>query len=282
MDQLRRKLTELWTRYPWKLIKLPDPLLQENAADLFFQAPACFLDCFSLKLRAVVQSKEALLHEDTLKFLAEVFDRAVPTSTCIERDFARLNRWCDRKGPKPKLSRLAAKHVVYHFRRLTETWRLKAIKEGQICKLKSNRGRPAWAHDAKRGRSQNGIQYAHFCKGNWAQPRKWSPAAVEAVASRYLQAICYTIYPCKSQTFAIQSCSQASDRSRLLESEKVCGGFWEMSGSSGFPLRRGIVVDNLEDFQTLGQEFKDSSCDLLPEADDSFAVAPEMPAPFVG
>ena len=136
MDQLRRKLTELWTRYPWKLIKLPDPLLQENAADLFFQAPACFLDCFSLKLRTVVQSKEALLHEDTLKFLAEVFDRAVPTSTCIERDFARLNRWCDRKGPKPKLSRLAAKHVVYHFRRLTETWRLKAIKEGQICKLK--------------------------------------------------------------------------------------------------------------------------------------------------
>ena len=74
--------------------------------------------------------------------------------------------------------------------------------------------------------------------------------------------------------------AQASDPSRLLESEKVCGGFLEMSGSSGFPLRRGIVVDNLEDFQKLGQEFKDSSCDLLPEADDSFAGAPEMPAPL--
>ena len=56
--------------------------------------------------------------------------------------------------------------------------------------------------------------------------------------------------------------------------------FGEMSASSGFPLRRDIVVDNFEDFHKLGQEFKDSSCDLLPEADDSFAGAPEMPGPL--
>ena len=56
--------------------------------------------------------------------------------------------------------------------------------------------------------------------------------------------------------------------------------FGEMSASSGFPLRRDIVVNNFEDFHKLGQEFKDSSCDLLPEADDSFAGAPEMPGPL--
>ena len=248
--------------------------MQENAADLFFQAPACFLDRFSLKLRAIVQSKEALLHEDTLKFLAEVFDRVVPTSTCIERDFARLNRWCDRKGPKPKLSTLAAKHVVYHFRRLTETWRLKAIKEGQICKPKSNRSRPAWAHGAKRGHSQNGIHiFAKETGLNPANGLMWQWRLLPLDTRRQ--------YATLARVQNLQSkAAQASDRSRLLESEKVCGGFWEMSASSGFPLRRDIVVDNFEDFHKLGQEFKDSSCDLLPEADDSFAGAPEMPGPL--
>ena len=96
MGQLWRKLLEPWERYPWVLADLP--LLsvenqQRKAQDLFAEADCC-LDSFSAKLKAVVGSPERLLEEDTLLFLSEVFDRVVPTSTFIERAFARLNRWC--------------------------------------------------------------------------------------------------------------------------------------------------------------------------------------------
>ena len=74
----------------------------KESPGFFFAEPDCCLDSFSAKLKAVVGSPEGLVEEDTLLFLSEVFDRVVPTSTFIERAFARLNRWCDRKRPQAK------------------------------------------------------------------------------------------------------------------------------------------------------------------------------------
>ena len=116
-----------------------------QAAQDFFRVRDCCLDGFSAKLKTVVEDPRGLVAAKTLKFLASVFDRLVPTSTCIERAFARLSRWCDRKGPKPQLSTLAAKNAVYHFRHLTDHWRAKARKLGVIRKGKSHRCRPDWA-----------------------------------------------------------------------------------------------------------------------------------------
>lgn len=111
LGQLYRKLLDPWRRYPWKLVELPslDPAQRLAAAQALFDAPPCCLDCFSAKLREFVGTTEKLLCQETLDFLAAVFVWVVPTSTAIERAFARLNRWCDRKGPKPQLCTLASK-----------------------------------------------------------------------------------------------------------------------------------------------------------------------------
>ena len=61
---------------------------QQRKAQVFFAEPDCCLDSFRAKLKAVVGS-EGPLEEDTLLFLSEVFDRVVPTSTFIERAFAK-------------------------------------------------------------------------------------------------------------------------------------------------------------------------------------------------
>lgn len=107
---------------------------------------------FSSKLRTMLTNQEALLSDEVLLFLDAVFDRVVPTSTFIERTFARFNRWCDRKGPKPQLSSLAAKHTVYHFCNLIERWRRKQQKEGTNPKPKGNLCRPSASASRRCGR----------------------------------------------------------------------------------------------------------------------------------
>lgn len=106
--------------------------------------------------RQLLPNQGAVLQADTRLFLAEVFDRVVPTSTFAERIFARLNRWTDRKGPKPYLTTLAAKHAVFHFRQLTERWREEEVQAGRVPKARSQLARPVWAHGSRRGRALNG------------------------------------------------------------------------------------------------------------------------------
>ena len=68
------------------------------------QADSC-LDGFIAKFRKLLPNRAAVQSPNTRVFLAEVFGRVLPTSTFAERIFARLNRWSDRKGPRPHLKR---------------------------------------------------------------------------------------------------------------------------------------------------------------------------------
>ena len=268
MGQLWRKLLEPWERYPWVLADLPLLSLenqQQKALD-FFAQPDCCLDSFSAKLKAVVGSPETLLEEDTLTFLSEVFDRVVPTSTFIERAFARLNRWCDRKGPKPKLSTLSAKHVCYHFKNLTEQWRDKLRKAGVLSKRAGNKSRPSWAHGVRRGKCKNGLHV--FAKEMGLHPsegliRQWALLSQDE-RKHYSQLARAE----NMQAKAMANIQPAAD-------EEQVGGFWQMSSSENFPMARHIIQEQSPALRSLSNEFTVRSRGLQPDAHDSLEGAPE-------
>ena len=80
LGKLFRKLLEPWRKYPWKLVELPclSPALRREKAHQFFLENKCCLDGFSLKLREIMQTEEALLEPKSLDFLKAVFERVVP------------------------------------------------------------------------------------------------------------------------------------------------------------------------------------------------------------
>lgn len=273
MGQLYRKLLEPWKRYPWKLVELPalaEPQ-KRAAAHFFFQVPDCCLDGFSHKLKKFVRTIDGLLAPETLDFLAEVFDRVVPTSTFIERAFARLSRWCDRKGPKPQLSTLAAKNAVYHFRYLTERWRAKARKLGIIHKAKSQRCRPPWAHGVRKGRGTNGLHM--FAKAQGLNPSSGLQRQWRLQPREERQRFASLARASNLQARVVQN----SDADMQRRSQSVTGGFWGMSSATGFPLDKAMVSKHLDDLKLFAQRYRQSTQSLLPEAPDGFQGAPPMP-----
>ena len=273
VGQLYRKLLEPWQRYPWKLVALTmmeEPMRTQAAQD-FFQVRDCCLDGFSRKLKTVVEDPDGLLAPNTLKFLASVFDRLVPTSTCIERAFARLSRWCDRRGPKPQLCTLAAKNAVYHFRYLTDHWRAKARKLGVIRKGKSQRCRPDWAHGVRKGRGFNGVHM--FARHNGLNPsddllRQWrmQPRAERRRFAALARAA-------NLEARVVQRCNARAAK----ESAAVTGGFWNMSAATGFPMAKPIVAEHLDSLKDYARNFRMPTQSLQPESPDSFTGAPAMP-----
>ena len=244
--------------YLWKINK--------GKPRFFLLRPDCCLDSFSAKLKAVVGSPEGPLEEDTLLFLSEVFDRVVPTSTFIERAFARLNRWCDRKVPKPKLTTLAGKHVCYHFKNLTEQWRKKLLKSGVISKGVGNKARPTWAHGVRRGMCKNGLHV--LAREMGLRPsdgliRQWSLLNQDE-RQRYGQLARAE----NAQAKALANLPQADDVEHV-------GGFWQMSSSEGFPMSRHLVVEATSSLRMLADEFRVRSRSLQPDGPDSLEGAPE-------
>ena len=275
MGQLWRKLMAPWDRYPWKLVELPllDGPNQSIFATTFLGERPCCLDAFSAKLRQVAGTKEQLLSPNTLLFLKEVFDRVVPTSTFIERAFARLNRWCDRKGPKPTLSTLAAKHTTYHFRVITERWR-KACQKRSLLQPKTNRSRPSWAHGVRKGRAKNGLHI--FAREVGLRPNQglmtqWSRLLPEE-RSRYSRLARAE----NTQSKAVQRLG----KNAAAEANAACGGFWEMSAASGFPMAKHVVQHNMPTLKELAAEFQQTSRDLQPEDPEAFDGSPDDPQPL--
>jgi len=109
IGQCWRKLVYPFQQYPWALAPLVD---SEASADekqvcgqALYSCKECQLDAFARQLRDTVP-EDAILEPDTLDFLEAVLQRVVPTSTFVERVFARLSQWATvKKGQKPKLSR---------------------------------------------------------------------------------------------------------------------------------------------------------------------------------
>ena len=274
LGQLWRKLLAPWQKYPWKLVDLMRDHLREDRARLFFSERTCVFDCFSFKLRCLLESEERLLEPASLEFLQAVFDRVVPTSTFIERAFARLNRWCEKKGPKPQLSTLAAKHATYHFKNITEQWRDRARKDGAIPKKKSNKSRPTWSHGVRKGRAMNGMHM--FAKEKGLNPqsgivRQWRLVNPEEKKR----------YAALARGQDIQSKAVASARKALQEQgESLRGGFWGMSAPTGFPMARELAEKHLDSAKLKAQEFAEMSRSLKPDSPDSLDGAPAMRVPL--
>ena len=276
LGQLWRKLLEPWGRYPWPLAELPalSPELQQEKARQFFGERDCCLDNFSLQLKELIQNEETLLGTECLEFLTAVFDRVVPTSTFIERAFARLSRWCDRKGPKPQLSTLAAKHTTYHFRNLTNQWRAKCHKANLIPKPRSGKARPTWSYGARKGKGLNGVHM--FAKASGLNPKTGLLTQWRLLGSgdrkRYAQlAIAENV-----QAKAVRSLTDA----HRAEADALRGGFWDISAPSGFPLAKEVVTEGLASVRQTAAEFTSFSRSLRPESPDSMDGAPLLRAPL--
>ncbi|CAE7278632.1 unnamed protein product, partial [Symbiodinium necroappetens] len=139
--QMWRKLIETWERFPWKLTEFlqgSEAERLESAEKLLAMKPCC-LDGFTAKLLNVCSSKESLADDETLDFLRAVFDRVVPTSTYVERMFARFGKWVDTKGHKLHMSQLVAKHFTNTFSSLASDL---ADKTEYVCVAYNTRKPP--------------------------------------------------------------------------------------------------------------------------------------------
>ena len=112
--------------------KVPKDERLDSAKKLLAMKPCC-LDGFTAKLFNICSSPESLAGQETLDFLRGVFDRVVPTSTFVERMFARFGKWVETKGHRLHMSQLVAKHFTNTFSSLVESWREKERKKGNIA-----------------------------------------------------------------------------------------------------------------------------------------------------
>ena len=276
VGQLWRKLQEPMLRYPWTLAGLQGASEAERArlAEEFWNAPPCVLDGFSGKLRSLLPSAQGVLAEDIGELLQAVFGRVVPTSTYVERIFARLSRWCERPGRKPQLSTLAAKHAVHVFRNLTEQWRAEEVSKGNLVKSRSNRERPSWAHGPRKGRALNGMHI--FAQEHRPRPldgiaTQWRrlPREDQEHYARLARARNVQAKALRGAQHAVQEATQGS-----------VGGFWGMSAGAGFPMSRELVGQELSRMRALGEEFKRATEALQPENPDGFYGAPPLVWPL--
>ena len=153
---LWRKLRRSLQCFPWLLVPLCDDNAseadQQAAAKRLFDCPLCCLDeGLGRRLRNSVDSWECLLQEPLRTFLKVFFQRAVVTSTFVERCFAALTRF---SKPPQSCATLAAKHTNATFAQIVEQWR---ASQG-VCAHEQTKSRPAWMQTHVRGFSLNGYQ----------------------------------------------------------------------------------------------------------------------------
>ena len=283
VGQLWRKLLFPCTQYPWKLACLIDgemsPLEKQRCAEDLFAQPLCCLDGFARKLRETQKSPDKLLEPDVLEFLQAVFERIVPTSTYIERLFARLTEWSgssNQKGPKRRLSAVAAKHCVHTYEHLVKRWRKRTLKQKPTLRHKR---RPDWMQGRLKGKARNGWHaFSQDCfrqhpellrlsredrqarlSAEWAQAdkRRWAAVA-------------------RSQNLQSRNAMDSSEAA-VAEHAEIVGGPWNVAAADGFPLARHSVVAQCNKTQTLANEFHEKHNILQPEEADSLLGAPPEP-----
>ena len=291
IGQLFLKLIYPWTQYPWRLAALIDPeeTRQQRAAcaaDLFTDHSCC-LDCFARKLKETQGSPDSVQESEVLCFLEAAFERVVPTSTFVERMFARLTEWsknCNKKGPKPHLSSVAAKHVAHSFERQVSRWRTKVLKQP---KIKANIQRPKWSKSLTSGRCLNGW---HLFRRDFFRntPDAGRARTVAERNAEVRQAWLQTSREEKARLAALaraanlQSRTVARARAATDESqnEPAIGGPWGISASHGFPMSRHIVDGRCHEVNKIANDFKRLHNTLQPEDEDSLQGAPPEPGPL--
>ena len=281
VGQLWRKLDEPWQQYPWKLLGLlaDDERRRQACAEELLASRKCCLDNFSEKLRAMCPSAEQLLSAKTATFLEAVFNRVVPTSTDIERCFARYQRWTATRGHKLKASQLAARHYAQCMTHLVDQWRRRRIRAGLQAAPRTHRHRPVWIRGARSQRASTGLHAFTRAQRHLGAPARgnqgWSSIGVASRAWSRLP-------PEERARWRQQARLQnAAARAQLAQAEEAegaesfVGGPWDMGSSAGFPLARHVVVDNQPRQAEMAQQFEERAQQLQPENLDSMSGAPQ-------
>lgn len=278
MGQLWRKLIEPWKRFPWKLANITDvqaPMdVRQGLAQELFSVKPCCLDCFSVKLRSVLGSHERLLDEDVQAFLAALFERAVPTSTYIERMFSRFSKWCEKSGPKLNLFQCAAKHVTSRFRDKVAIWRAKARASGILPPAASNLRRPDWVQPLKRGRSQTGLHL--FAKELGTEQGKVGFDKARALwrLKPQNEKDAWSVKAKAGNALAAQSLAR-----QRRATEPVVGGPWSVGTSEGFCLSEHVINSVIDQMPVLAEKWKCENNSLM-DAPIAFQEGSEDRAPL--
>ena len=286
IGQCWRKLVYPFQQYPWALAPLVDPgatTEEKNACvQTLFSCKDCQLDAFARQLRDTVPAHE-VLEPDTLKFLEAVLQRVVPTSTFIERVFARLSQWANvRKGQKPKLSSIAAKHISGRFQQSTELWRKRILKQQQA--KKTNIRRPVWARSRTKGKCANGwhvFSQEHMQQnlGRTLEERK--KAAQHAWANATSQEKQRYSRLAQARNVAASLAAQQVAAEREAGQPLPAGSPCNIGTPDGFPLARHVVASKQDQLNTMSQQLKDDCNCLQPENATAFVGAPKEPYPLM-
>ena len=294
IGQLWRKLLYPWTQFPWRLSALIDPeqsqASKEDFARKFFQWPDCCLDGFARKLREIAEDSggpeggaEFLLNSGILDFVQAAFERVVPTSTCIERQFARLSEWSGgstgrRAGPKPQLSSIASKHCNHTFSHCVDFWRSAKLKQKS---LRLNRKRPQWCRGFSAGRGQNGwhLFYKDLLEKQPDLRNLSPPETQEKVRDAWAQ--CSAAEKARWANLARGANLEASHsmRDEGLQPE-FYGGFWDIGASEGWPLARHTLAHRCNKVKTDSKSFHATHNILQPENAESLEDSPKEPWPI--
>lgn len=286
IGQCWRKLVYPFQQYPWALAPLVD---SEASADekqvcgqALYSCKECQLDAFARQLRDTVP-EDAILEPDTLDFLEAVLQRVVPTSTFVERVFARLSQWATvKKGQKPKLSSICAKHICCRFQQCTDLWRKRVLKRQK--RGKQNIKRPLWALSRTKGRGANG--WHMFCSeymqknpgGSW--PERLNAAKEAWRFSTEAEKATYMHLAQAKNTAASLAARQAAADMEACETLPL-GSPHNVGTPEGFPLARHVVANRQHQVSALSKEFTDGFNNLEPENENAFVGAPGEPYPLM-
>jgi len=261
IGQCWRKLIHPFQRYPWALAP---PLIDADATDedklacarTLFSCKDCQLDAFARQLRDTVPEHE-ILEPDALKFLEAVLRRVVPTSTFIERTFARLSEWSTvKKGQKTKLSSISAKHISGRFKQSTELWRRRVLKQPKAAK--DNIKRPVWSHSRTKGRGANGwhiFSREHMLQNPAGNLQDRQKAAQDAWARTTEEE--KKRYSRLAQARNVASCLAANQAAVEREAGALlpAGSLLNVGTPDGFPLARHVAASKQQEVSTMSKVF---------------------------
>ena len=285
IGQCWRKLVYPFQQYPWALAPLVDSEAsaedKQICAQALYSCKACQLDAFARQLRDTVP-EDAILESDTLHFLEAVLQRVVPTSTFIERVFARLSQWAAvKKGQKPKLSSISAKHISCRFQQCTALWRKRVLKQQKTAK--QNIKRPVWSASRTKGRGANGWHV--FSKEYMQQnPGGSLPERINAAKEAWGSATeaekkrCMHLAQARNIAASLAARQAAADR-EACEILPV-GSPHNVATPEGFPLARHVVANRQDQVSALSKEFAENFNNLEPENENAFVGAPGQPYPL--
>jgi hypothetical protein len=253
MSLLWRKLVFSWQRYPWRLARVVDSkssMAHRRSAAREFQeaAPCCLDEGLSRRIHAEIPRGSTLLEDErTCSFVEAMFAECTTTSTYVERVFAHLSRWTERRLSLPSL---AGKHTVRSFSDTVTRWRAREARSDQgssVGNSGAERPRPAWLQRNKKvcitglslfrkerfkGRAHD-PDYYHSSLEEWKalSEQERDGFAERAKVARSVAAVC----------------RQAQD-SAITERSPECGeGPWQLAAREGltpiaeFPVRTALA-----------------------------------------